>query len=76
MLSFVVMGEAMRRLSDIDPAMAERISGRRQIIAFRNVLIHAYDVVDDARVWEIVQGSLPTLRDEVEQMLGEVGGDN
>ena len=55
--------------------MAERISGRRQIIAFRNLLIHAYDIIDHARVWEIVQGSLPTLKDEVEQLLGEVGGD-
>ena len=73
--NFAIMGEAMRRLSDIDPELAERISGRRQIIAFRNLLIHAYDIVDHARVWEIVQGSLPTLKDEVEQLLGEVGGD-
>lgn len=70
--NFEIMGEAMRRLSDIDLETARRISGRRQIIAFRNLLIHAYDIVDHERVWEIVQDSLPTLRSEVEALLGEL----
>ena len=68
---FEVIGEAMRRLERQDPSVAGRITAYRQIIAFRNVLIHAYDVIDHAEVWRIVQTSLPTLKAEVEQLLRE-----
>ena len=34
----------------------------RQIIAFRNVLIHGYATVDPARVWRTIEDNLPPLR--------------
>ena len=70
--NFEIIGEAMRRLSDLDPTIAARISGRREAIAFRNVLIHGYDGVDHTRVWKTIEGSLPTLKAEVEGLLREV----
>ena len=73
--NFEIIGEAMRRLSDLDPAIAARISGRREIVAFRNVVIHGYDTVDYARVWRIIEGSLPVLKAEVEELLKEVTDD-
>src|SRR5687768_515424 len=73
--NFEIIGEAMRRLSDLGPVIAARISGRREIIAFRNVVIHAYDAVDYARVWRIIEQSLPVLKGEVEELLKEVAGD-
>ena len=69
--NFEIIGEAMRRLSDLDPTIAARISGRREAIAFRNVLVHGYDGIDHIRVWRIIEGSLPTLKAEVEGLLGE-----
>ncbi|MDP9472057.1 MAG: DUF86 domain-containing protein [Chloroflexota bacterium] len=44
-------------------------------MAFRNVLIHGYDVIDYPTVWLAVQDSLPVLRAEVEQLLREVDQD-
>ena len=73
--NFEIIGEAMRRLSDLDPTLAARISGRREIIAFRNVVVHGYDAVDYSRVWQIIEGSLPVLKTEVEALLKEVAGD-
>ena len=69
--NFEIIGEAMRRLRDSDPDVARELTGFQQIIAFRNVLIHAYDDIDPARVWRIVQTSLPTLLSEVEDLLAD-----
>ena len=54
---FEIVGEAMRRLSELDPEMASRIAARPRIIAFRNLLIHGYDTIDQAVVWEITSNS-------------------
>ena len=61
----------MNRLSKSDPPTAARISNRSQIIAFRNILIHAYDAVDDRVVWEAATTKLPDLLGQVGTMLDE-----
>jgi uncharacterized protein with HEPN domain len=71
--NFEIIGEARRRLSDLDLEAAARISGRREIIAFRNVLIHGYDVIDHAEVWRIIEHPLPLLKSEVDDLLREGG---
>jgi uncharacterized protein with HEPN domain len=63
----------MRRLRDLDQSTFDRLTDQVQIIAFRNVLIHEYDVIDDAEVWETIQESLPQLKREVEGLLREAG---
>jgi hypothetical protein len=65
-------GEALNRLQKSEPALANQIPERRQIISFRNVLIHGYDTIDEAVVWKIVQQDLPTLRQHVESLLAEL----
>ncbi len=69
--NFTIMGEAMRRLSDHDPETADRLTGRAQVVAFRNVLVRAYDDLDHDRVWEVVRGPLPVLLAEVDALLAE-----
>src|SRR5262249_39926692 len=59
---FEIIGEALAQLARLDPVLAQRIPDFREIIAFRNVLIHGYATVDRARVWQVVQGNLPQLR--------------
>jgi uncharacterized protein with HEPN domain len=71
--NFEIIGEAVNRLTRHDPDTAARISNASQIVAFRNVLIHGCDVVDDARVWETVLKDIPALRVEVEQILRQKG---
>jgi uncharacterized protein with HEPN domain len=51
-----IIGKA---LSKLDAALAARISDHRNIIAFRNILVHAYAEVDDLIVWGIVETELP-----------------
>jgi uncharacterized protein with HEPN domain len=69
--NFEIIGEAMRRLTDADPDTAARIDGHSQVIAFRNLLIHGYDLVDDVRVWQVVTQDVPALRRQVEALLRE-----
>ncbi len=71
---FEIIGEAVNRLSEFNPALALQISERRRIINFRNQLIHGYSVVDDRVVWDVIQTKLPILAEEVRTMLQEAGG--
>ena len=68
---FEIVGEALSRLAKRDPETASRIPDRRQIISFRNVLIHGYDIVDDLVVWDVVGKKLPVLLGEVKALLAE-----
>ena len=68
---FEIIGEAISQLTRIDSDVAEQISERSKIVAFRNILIHGYAVVDDTIVWDIVQTKLPTLAREIEGLLGD-----
>ena len=71
---FEIIGEALGQLSKIDPEMAQRIPDMRDIIAFRNVLIHGYAGIEHRRVWDIAQSSLPGLRAIVEEFLEGLAG--
>ena len=52
-------------------AVAARISEHKRIIAFRNVLIHGYNNVDNLLVWGIVDSKLAGLRRDVDALLGQ-----
>ena len=62
-----IIGEAMNRLSKIDPGI--QISSSRQIIGMRNRVIHGYDAVDDEIVWGTIQRHLPLLKTEIQELL-------
>jgi uncharacterized protein with HEPN domain len=68
---FEIIGEALSQLSRLDAMLASRIAEYRRIIAFRNILIHGYAVVDDRLVWNIIETKLASLRDEVSTLLAE-----
>ena len=71
---FEIIGEAINRLAKLDAATASRISQRRRIIDFRNILIHGYDLVDTNVAWDVVRNDLPALLREVEALLSEPAG--
>lgn len=70
---FEVIGEALTGIRRADPATAARIPDIGRIIAFRNILIHAYATVDDRLVWGVVESDLPILQQTLEQLLKEQG---
>lgn len=70
---FEIIGEALNRLGKRDPQTLEQIPDHAQIIAFRNVLIHGYDAIDDRRVWDAIVNALPGLLRKVDSLLAEAG---
>ncbi len=66
---FEIIGEAMNRIARHDPETAARIGNYPNIIAFRNILIHGYDLVDNQRVWKVISDQLPDLLADVEAVL-------
>jgi uncharacterized protein with HEPN domain len=70
--NFEIIGEAVGRLAQVDPGVAAKIGQYAEIISFRNLLIHGYDLVDDAQVWDVIRQDLPTLEAEVIALLEDV----
>jgi uncharacterized protein with HEPN domain len=68
---FEIVGEALAQLARADPAMAKRIPEHGAIIAFRNILIHGYAMIDRARVWRIAHDEPPALRQRLNELLGD-----
>ncbi|MHB9106582.1 MAG: HepT-like ribonuclease domain-containing protein [Armatimonadota bacterium] len=66
---FEVIGEAMRRAIDHDLMIESSLPDARQIIRFRNRLIHGYDVIDYEIVWAVIKRDVPHLRQEIETLL-------
>ncbi len=66
---FEIVGEALNRVKYADSELLEAISEHHRIIGFRNILIHGYDIVDEAIVWQAVTKHLPILIREVKEIL-------
>ena len=66
---FEVMGEALSRIRRDEPALLESIKDHREIISFRNILIHGYDVIDDRIVWDVIKVDLDSLVGDVAVLL-------
>ena len=69
--NFEIVGEAVRRLAQHDADTAAKLGDYRQIIAFRNLLIHGYDLVNHALVWDTIQTELVPLLRKIENLLAE-----
>ena len=62
---FAIIGEALVGLREDHPDLLKQISDAEKIIGFRNVLVHGYDIIEDATVWSAIESNLPPLLDEV-----------
>jgi len=58
---FEIMGEAFSQLDNIEPEYRHQYPDMGKIIGMRNRIIHGYDSVDDAIVWDAVQNHIPKL---------------
>ncbi len=68
---FEIIGEALNRTKNSDSKLLQKISEHHRIIGFRNILIHGYDVVDEAIVWQAVTKHLPILVREIKEILSD-----
>ena len=71
---FEIVGEALNQLSKVDPDAAARIPDLPRIVAFRNILIHGYAVVDDELVWQVLAERLPALAVVLRELLHDSAG--
>ncbi|WP_367187099.1 DUF86 domain-containing protein [Mucilaginibacter sp.] len=62
-----IVGEAIKKIKETDPK--ELLKYQKDIIGFRNILIHNYDTIDDAVVWSVIKDDLITLKVEVLEKL-------
>lgn len=62
-----IAGEATNYLLKLNENI--NLSYAKKLISLRNRIIHAYDAVDDAIIWDIVINHLPNLKIEIEGLL-------
>ena len=62
-----IIGEAVNKFTKEAPEIS--LKHAREIVNFRNRIIHAYDSIDDCIIWAIRINHLPVLKKEVEELL-------
>ena len=66
---FEIMGEALNRIKRDDPDVLSQIRDHRDIISFRNILVHGYDAIDDRIVWGVIEEDLDHLIEDADKLL-------
>jgi len=59
----VIRGEALNHFRKAEPQI--RIENEKQIVDFRNRLVHAYDSLDNSIIWAIIKKHLQPLKEEI-----------
>lgn len=59
----VIIGEALNHFRRLEPQL--RIENDKEIVNFRNRLVHSYDSIDNSIVWAIIKRYLLPLKEEV-----------
>jgi len=72
---FLIIGEAVNKLSGLAPELATGLTSSRLIVDFRNRLAHEYHNIDDEMVWAIAETDVPVLAGEVDGLLREQAKD-
>ena len=66
-----LIGEEKRALStEVKQRHPEAPWG--QIAGMRNILVHEYFGIDTSAVWNVVEGDLPALKQQIEAILAEL----
>ncbi len=62
-----IIGEALNQFRKLEPNI--QIDNDKQIIAFRNRLVHAYDSLDNSMIWLILKRYIEPLKVEILRLL-------
>jgi uncharacterized protein with HEPN domain len=66
---FIIIGEAANRLQKLAPGIALRVPDLTEMVKFRNLLAHGYEIILPERVWETVVADVPQLIADVSKLL-------
>ncbi|ADW70709.1 HepT-like ribonuclease domain-containing protein [Granulicella tundricola] len=69
---FSIIGEAINQALDHYPELQGKIKMDRDIVDFRNRVIHGYFSVNDVLVYSLTKRDLPELMDEMQNLIGEM----
>ena len=62
-----IIGEALNQFKKLEPQI--KIENDKQIISFRNRLVHAYDSLDNSMIWVIISRHLSPLKIEIQKLM-------
>ena len=62
-----IIGEALNQFKKLEPQI--NIENDKQIISFRNRLVHAYDSLDNSMIWVIISRHLNPLKTEIQALM-------
>jgi uncharacterized protein with HEPN domain len=62
-----IIGEALNQFKKLEPEV--KIENDKQIISFRNRLVHAYDSLDNSMIWVIISKHLTPLKIEIQKFV-------
>jgi uncharacterized protein with HEPN domain len=62
-----IIGEALFKADKLDKLLP--IHDKAKIIGLRHILVHDYDLIEDATIWNIIHKNLPLLKQEVTTLL-------
>jgi uncharacterized protein with HEPN domain len=68
---FEIIGEALNRIGRDEPSILDKIREYRNIVSFRNILVHGYDSIDNRIVWGIVKDDLGNLLADVQRLIAQ-----
>jgi len=66
---FEIIGEALNRIKNINAELLAKVDNWREIIGFRNVIAHGYDVVENEIVWDSITKDIPPLLNQLVRLL-------
>jgi uncharacterized protein with HEPN domain len=63
----VIIGEALSKVSKTEKTIS--LTDQNKIIGLRHILVHDYDMIDNASIWKICNHNLEILKKEVTEIL-------
>jgi len=67
-MTLIQIGEAVRKLSPEFTEQHNEIDWI-SVIGFRNIVVHRYESINYARIWEIITEDVPILKSVCERIL-------
>lgn len=67
----IIVGEALAGIRRQDEWVFDQVPHGNAIIGLRNVLVHGYGDVDEARIESLLSDHLPSLKSAILEALGE-----
>lgn len=64
----LTIGEALNQMGKLKSDVENIITDFKKIIAFRNILVHDYFVIDDQLVWDVIKNKINRLKKEIQKI--------